>query len=31
MSNLTLSNDDIYENIETVIDILCDQGLSFTA
>lgn len=31
MSNLTLSNEDIYENIETVVDILCDQGLSFTA
>ena len=31
MSNLTLSNEDIYENIATVVDILCEQGLSFTA
>lgn len=31
MSNLTLTNEDIYENIETVVDILCDRGLSFTA
>ena len=31
MSNLTLSNEDIYENIETVVDILCDLRLSFTA
>lgn len=31
MGTLTLTNEDILANIETVIDILCEQGLSFTA